>query len=58
MKTLEQRLQELILGELVLQENTMEAQRQSVYLELESYKAALECSEAVRTAITNNQMST
>lgn len=33
MKTLEQRLQELILDELVTQENTLEAQRQSVLLQ-------------------------
>ncbi len=58
MKTLEQRLQELILDELVMHENTLEAQRQSVYLELESYKAALECSEAVRSAISNNRLTT
>lgn len=53
MKTLEQKLQELILAELVQHEQTLEAQRQGVYLELDSYKAALECAEAVRTAISN-----
>lgn len=51
MKTLHMELYNLILDYMIGLESMEDAQRQSIYAELEAAKATLRCLESVRTAI-------
>jgi len=57
MKTLEEKIQQAILEEIIAMESSEGTQRQGVYAELDSYKATLDCIEHVKRSIRTHYQS-